>query len=142
MINKDRVLKLLVDLKDWKVEYINCIKEIENCNNEIVKKILLHSSRAYFLDFHILCEDYISILLKELNLYKISISAIEGMEIIEKNGMISKEFHDFYTVSRRFRNRLAHRYKLPSDDVLLSNLKDNFQLIGELEESIKDLIAR
>lgn len=139
MINKDRVLKLLVDLKEWKVEYLGCIKEIEKCNDETVKKILLHSSRAYFLDFHILCEDYISIVLKDLNLYKINISAIDGMEIIKDKERISSEFFNFYAFSRRYRNRLAHRYKLPSDEVLLDNLKENFHLIDELEESIKKL---
>lgn len=142
MINRDRVLKLLVDLKDWKVEYSSCIEEIENCKSETVKKILLHSNRAYFLDFHILCEDYISIMLKDLNLYKINISAIDGMELLMEKGKISKGFFEFYSISRRYRNRLAHRYKLPSDDVLLANFKDNFQFINELEESIKELSIR
>lgn len=32
-----------------------------------LKKVLYHSVRAYFLDFHILCEDYISINLKDIN---------------------------------------------------------------------------
>ena len=69
MINRDRVLKLLRDLKEWESDFVECTKSLENCNNDI-KKILYHSIRAYFLDFHILCEDYISISLKDLNKYK------------------------------------------------------------------------
>ena len=45
--------------------------------------------RAYFLDFHILCEDFISINLKELNKFKIGISAIEGMDILSEEEVIS-----------------------------------------------------
>ena len=138
MINRDRVLKLLRDLKEWESDFVECTKSLENCNNDI-KKILYHSIRAYFLDFHILCEDYISISLKDLNKYKIDISAIEGMEIIKDSNKISEEFFEFYSKSRRLRNRLAHRYKMPSDEELLLNLKDNIEGISELERAIKEL---
>lgn len=138
MINRDRVLKLLRDLKEWESDFVECTKSLENCNNDI-KKILYHSIRAYFLDFHILCEDYISISLKDLNRYKIDISAIEGMEIIKDSNKISDNFFEFYSRSRRLRNRLAHRYKMPSDEELLLNLKNNFQGISELEQAVKEL---
>lgn len=139
MINKDRVLKLLRDLKEWKSEFRECISSIERCD-ENIKKFLLHSVRAYFLDFHILCEDYISISLKHLNKFKVDISAIEGMEIIKNSSAISNNFFEFYTTSRRLRNRLAHRYKMPKDEELLLNLKNNLEYVDELEKSIKDLI--
>lgn len=138
MINRDRVLKLLRDLKEWESDFVECTKSLENCNNDI-KKILYHSIRAYFLDFHILCEDYISISLKDLNKYKIDISAIEGMEIIKDYNKISDEFFEFYSKSRRLRNRLAHRYKMPNDEELLLNLKNNFEGISELEQAVKRL---
>ena len=138
MVNRDRVLKLLKDLKEWESDFVECTKSLENCNNDI-KKILYHSIRAYFLDFHILCEDYISISLKDLNKYKIDISAIEGMEIIKDSNKISDEFFEFYSKSRRLRNRLAHRYKMPNDEELLLNLKNNFEGISELEQAVKRL---
>lgn len=138
MINKDRVLKLLRDLKEWKSDFTECTNSLEICNNDI-KKILYHSIRAYFLDFHILCEDYISISLKDLNKYKIDISAIEGMEIIKDSNKISDEFFEFYSKSRRLRNRLAHRYKMPNDEELLLNLKNNLEGINELEQVVKEL---
>ncbi|MBB6625459.1 hypothetical protein H7E67_18775 [Clostridium gasigenes] len=141
MINKDRVLKLLTDLNEWNIEYTECVKEIENNKNENLKKILYHSIRAYFLDFHILCEDYISINLKDLNKFKISLSAIDGMEIIKDSNRIGIDFLNFYATSRRLRNRLAHRYKLPSDEELLLNLKNNVKYILELQKSIKLLIS-
>lgn len=138
MINRDRVLKLLRDLKEWESDFVECANSLENCNSDI-KKILYHSIRAYFLDFHILCEDYISISLKDLNKYKIDISAIEGMEIIKDSNKISDEFFEFYSKSRRLRNRLAHRYKMPSDEELLLNLKDNLEEISKLEQAVKGL---
>ena len=138
LINRDRVLKLLRDLKEWESDFVECTKSLENCNNDI-KKILYHSIRAYFLDFHILCEDYISISLKDLNKYKIDISAIEGMEIIKDSNKISDEFFEFYSKSRRLRNRLAHRYKMPNDEELLLNLKNNLEGISELEQAVKRL---
>ncbi|MBU3105663.1 hypothetical protein [Clostridium gasigenes] len=141
MINKDRVLKLLTDLNEWNIEYTECVKEIETNKNENLKKILYHSIRAYFLDFHILCEDYISINLKDLNKFKISLSAIDGMEIIKDSNRIGIDFLNFYATSRRLRNRLAHRYKLPSDEELLLNLKNNVEYVLELQKSIKLLIS-
>ena len=139
MINRDRVLKLLGDFKEWESDFKECIDSLEKCDNNI-KKLLYHSVRAYFLDFHILCEDYVSISLKHLNKFKVDISAIQGMEIVKDSNKISDEFFEFYSTSRRLRNRLAHRYKMPKDEDLLSNLKNNLEYISELEQSIKELI--
>ena len=83
MVNHSRVVKLLEDYKEWKSECFECIEEINNNDNEKIKKMLFHSIRAYFLDFHILCEDYISISLKELNKFKIGIlSVIDRIPIL------------------------------------------------------------
>lgn len=140
MVNHSRVVKLLEDYKEWKVECFECIGEINNNDNDKIKKMLFHSIRAYFLDFHILCEDFISISLKELNKFKIGISAVEGMEIIKNSSYISEGFFDFYFISRKLRNRLAHRYKLPKDEELLINLKDNLKYIDELDKLIENLL--
>ena len=140
MVNHSRVVKLLEDYKEWKSECFECIEEINNNDNEKIKKMLFHSIRAYFLDFHILCEDFISISLKELNKFKIGISAIEGMEILKDSSCISDDFFHFYFISRKLRNRLAHRYKLPKDEELLLNLNDNLKSIEELESVIATLL--
>ncbi|NFG76800.1 hypothetical protein FC795_15165 [Clostridium botulinum] len=140
MINRDRIIKLLKDFKEWSIDFHECLNSLENCNDDILKKVLYHSVRAYFLDFHILCEDYISINLKDINKYKIDISAIEGMEITKENNRISRDFFNFYSVSRRYRNRLAHRYKMPKDEEILFNMKSNLKFIDELEVSIKNII--
>ena len=139
MINRDRVLKLLGDFKEWESDFNECTDSLEKCDNGI-KKLLYHSVKAYFLDFHILCEDYISISLKHLNKFKVDISAIQGMEIVKSSNEIIDEFLGFYSTSRRLRNRLAHRYRMPKDEELLSNLKDNLKYISELEQAIKELI--
>ena len=57
MVNHSRVVKLLEDYKEWKSECVECIEELNNNDNEKIKKMFFHSIRAYFLDFHILCED-------------------------------------------------------------------------------------
>lgn len=140
MINKDRVLNLLRDYKEWKNDFNECIDSLDLCIDDKLKRVICHSIRAYFLDFHILCEDYISITLKDINKYRIDISAIEGMEIIRENNRITDNFYQFYFVSRKFRNRLAHRYKVPSDEELIKNLKENMVYIEELEQAIKELV--
>lgn len=140
MANRDRILKLLKDFSEWKVEFLGCIDIINNIDNNKTKNYLLHGVRAYFLDFHILCEDYISIMLKELNKYKIDISAIEGMKIIRDEGKVTEEFYEFYVISRRLRNRLAHRYKLPSDNELMINIVSNINLINEFDNVLKGML--
>lgn len=142
MINRDRVLKLLRDYKEWYEDLGEAIEELEKCEDDKIKKLLYHSIRAYFLDFHILCEDYISISLKELKKYKVDISADDGMRIVKDSKMVSEDFYAFYSSSRRLRNRLAHRYKVPQDDDIYLNLKNNIKYIDELEESIKKLLNR
>ena len=139
MINRDRVLKLLRDFKEWEEDFKLASIKLEECEDADIKKLLYHSIRAYFLDFHILCEDYISIRLKTLKKFKVDISAIEGMEVIVSSEKISKELLDFYSTSRRLRNRLAHRYKVPKDEVIYLNLKENIKFIREIEEAIKEL---
>ncbi|MCB2289369.1 hypothetical protein LGK97_06265 [Clostridium sp. CS001] len=62
------------------------------------------------------------------------------MEIIKKSNNVSDNFMNFYITSRRLRNRLAHRYKMPKDEELLLNLKNNISYIDELEEGIKKYI--
>lgn len=142
MINRDRVLKLLRDYKEWYEDLGEAIEELEKCEDDKIKKLLYHSIRAYFLDFHILCEDYISISLKELKKYKVDMSADDGMRIVKDSKLVSEDFYDFYSSSRRLRNRLAHRYKVPKDDDIYLNLKNNIKYIDELEESIKKLLNR
>lgn len=139
MINRDRVLKLLRDFKEWEEDFKLASMKLEECEDKDIKKLLYHSIRAYFLDFHILCEDFISISLKLLKKFKVDISAIEGMEVIESSQKISKGLLNFYSTSRRLRNRLAHRYKVPKDEVIYLNLKENTKFIKELEEAIKSL---
>jgi hypothetical protein len=87
LINRDRVLKLLGDLKEWESDFKECIDSLEKCDDNI-RKFLYHSVRAYFLDFHILCEDYVSINLKYLNKFKVDISAIQGMEIVKSSNKL------------------------------------------------------
>ncbi|MFR1379767.1 MULTISPECIES: HepT-like ribonuclease domain-containing protein [Clostridium] len=41
---------------------------------------------------------------------------------------------------RKFRNRLAHRYKVLLDEELIKNLKENIICIEELEQAIKELV--
>ena len=140
MINRDRVLKLLRDFKEWEEDFKLASIKLEECEDADIKKLLYHSIRAYFLDFHILCEDYVSISLKYLNKFKVDISAIQGMEIVKSSNKISGGFFEFYSTSRKLRNRLAHRYKLPKDEELLLNLKENLKNIDELERVIENLL--
>lgn len=140
MINKDRIIKLIKDFNELESDIKECISTIEQYEDEKLKKLLYHSVRAYFLDFHILCEDYISINLKIMNKFKIDISAVEGMEILKDSNKITEGFFEFYIVSRRLRNRLAHRYKMPTDEELLISLKNNLSYFSDLKESIREYI--
>lgn len=140
MINKDRILKLVIDFNELESDIKECIVAIDRCEDEKLKKLLYHSIRAYFLDFHILCEDYISINLKISNKFKVDISAIEGMELLKNSNKITEDFFKFYITSRRLRNRLAHRYKMPADEELFVSLKTNLVYFTELKESIKEYI--
>ncbi|MGL4799897.1 MAG: HepT-like ribonuclease domain-containing protein [Cellulosilyticaceae bacterium] len=142
MINNDRILKLLLDLKEWEEEYQAGVEALSVSETEKMSKIISHSLRAYFLDFHIWCEDFISIYLKALKKFRIDLSAIEGMELLKDEGVVSETFYRFYASSRRLRNRLAHRYKLPGDGELIDNINDNHAILVELENALKDLLNK
>ena len=60
--------------------------------------------------------------------------------MLKKHKPVFHYFFHFYFISRKLRNRLAHRYKLPKDEELLLNLNDNLKSIEELESVIATLL--
>lgn len=55
------------------------------------------------------------------------------MELIKNSNILSTDFFVFYTASRLLKNEISTRYRIPSDEELLLNLKNNLEYILEFE---------
>lgn len=70
-MNKDRLKKLLYDLELEYKDIEESLKFIQvYSDNELLKKELSNSLKYKYLSMFILYEDFISMLLKEYNIYK------------------------------------------------------------------------
>ncbi|MBP3888365.1 MAG: DUF86 domain-containing protein [Cellulosilyticum sp.] len=105
-------------------ERVGDIKEfmsiIEKGNDGLGAKFILYGLKQIFMDFFITVEDFTSIMLKELKKYKIGMDMKQGLEILKVQHILDEEMFVFLNKSRLMRNRIAHRYKEPSKEELLT----------------------
>lgn len=85
----------------------------------------------------ILYEDFISMLLKEYNLYKIGITVDSAIKILNEKNVLSEELSNYLNSARLLRNRIGHRYKQPKVETLISFLNENVEIRNSLYLFIK-----
>ena len=83
-MNKDRLKKLLYDLELEYKDIEESLKFIQvYSDNELLKKELSNSLKYKYLSMFILYEDFISMLLKEYNIYKIGITIDSAIKLLK-----------------------------------------------------------
>ena len=141
-MNKDRLKKLLYDLE---LEY----KDIEESltfiqvysDNELLKKELSNSLKYKYLSMFILYEDFISMLLKEYNIYKIGITIDSAIKLLKDKNVLTDKFANYLNSARLLRNRIGHRYKQPKIEVLIEFLEENNDIKKEFLVFIKGFMS-
>ena len=122
-------------------ERVGDIKEfmsiIEKGNDGLGAKFILYGLKQIFMDFFITVEDFTSIMLKELKKYKIGMDMKQGLEILKVQHILDEEMFVFLNKSRLMRNRIAHRYKEPSKEELLTFIEKYRMDFEKILEIIK-----
>ena len=106
-------------------------------DNELLKKEISNSLKYKYLSMFILYEDFISMLLKEYNLYKIGITVDSAIKILNEKNVLSEELSNYLNSARLLRNRIGDRYKQPKVETLISFLNENVEIRNSLYLFIK-----
>ena len=70
-MNKEKLKKLIYDIESESKDIEDSLKLLENyLENDILRKEISNSLKYKYLSMFILYEDFISMLLKEYNIYK------------------------------------------------------------------------
>ena len=137
-MNKDKLKKLIYDMESENKDLEESLKLLENFrDNEVLKKELSNSLRYKYLSMFILYEDFISMLLKEYNLYKIGMSIDSAIKILKEKSIFSEELSNYLNASRLLRNRRGHRYKQPKIEALIDFINENKEVRYKMFEFIK-----
>ncbi|MBM6861508.1 hypothetical protein H9X78_13730 [Clostridium saudiense] len=137
-MNKDKLKKLIYDMESENKDLEESLKLLENFrDNEVLKKELSNSLRYKYLSMFILYEDFISMLLKEYNLYKIGMSIDSAIKILKEKSIFSEELSNYLNASRLLRNRIGHRYKQPKIEALIDFINENKEVRYKMFEFIK-----
>ena len=137
-MNKDRLKKLIYDLEIEEKDLEDSLELMKvYVNNESLKKEIANSLKYKYLSMFILYEDFISMLLKEYNCYKIGITVDLAIKLLKDKNIINEELSIYLNTARLLRNRIDHRYKQPKVEVLIEFLQENKDIRKELLIFIK-----
>ena len=137
-MNKDKLKKLLYDMESENKDIEESLKLLDSYSeNELLKKEITNSLKYKYLSMFILYEDFITMLLKEYNLYKIGITVDSAIKILNEKNVLSEELSNYLNSARLLRNRIGHRYKQPKVETLISFLNENVEIRNSLYLFIK-----
>ncbi|MCS4447708.1 hypothetical protein JTS91_02895 [Clostridium botulinum] len=95
-MNKERLLKIIEDMKECKSDIDECIDVLEKYkDNKIMIKLAKSSLRQLFVSFHTILEDLCSIVLKELKKFKVGITLSDSIKLLKDNNIIDKDTYIF-----------------------------------------------
>ena len=111
-MNKERLKKLIYDLDVTDSDINKSIRLIKKYSDDVEMIEELSNSLKYkYLSLFIIYEDFISMLLKEYNLYEIAMSVDKAIKKLKDKNYITEEQYSFLNSARLIRNRIGHRYK-------------------------------
>ncbi|MGL5086353.1 MAG: hypothetical protein ACRC68_11665 [Clostridium sp.] len=138
-MNKERLKKLIYDLDittrdlDKSIELIKKYSGQEELINEFS-----NSLKYKYLSLFIIYEDFISVLLKEYNLYEIGMSVDKAIRKLYAANYITQEQLNFLNAARLIRNKIGHRYKQPPVDAIVEFLESNKEVKLDINRLIKN----
>jgi uncharacterized protein YutE (UPF0331/DUF86 family) len=141
-LNKERLKKLVYDLDITTKDLTKSIELVKKHNmNEDLKDEFSNSLKYKYLSLFIIYEDFISMILKEYNLYEIGMSIDKAISCLNKRGYLKTEHFQFLNSARLIRNKIGHRYKQPSIEGVIEFLENNKITIEEIYDSIKGYLS-
>lgn len=140
MLNEDRLVKIIEDITEV-IEHLKECKTVLEESPEGKNTLFIEFGlKQIFVDFFIVVENLVSILLKEHKVFKIGIDMKESLRILNKKDIIYEELYLFLNEARMLRNRISHRYKEPSREELIEFINNNIDKFEEVTEVAKKYI--
>ncbi|MFD3155698.1 hypothetical protein ACFIJ5_02370 [Haloimpatiens sp. FM7330] len=137
-MNKERLKKLLYDLDATTRDLNKSIELIKKYNmNDELKDEFSNSFKYKYLSLFIIYEDFISMILKEYNLYEIGMSMDKAITILNRRGYLKVEYFKFLNAARLIRNKIGHRYKQLPVEGVIEFLDNNRTVMKEIYDFIK-----
>lgn len=140
-MNKERLLKIIEDMSEVIKNLKECKKVLQNDTKNNNTIFIEFGLKQIFVDFFITVENLTSLILKELQKYKIGIDMKASLIILKDNNIIDDYIYDFLNEARLLRNRISHRYKEPSRDELIEFVDNNFDSFDKIINIAKSLIS-
>ena len=142
-LNKDRLKKLLYDLNTETTDLNKSLILVKKYKNDEELKAEFSNSLKYkFLSLFIIYEDFISMLLKEYNEYKIGMSIDAALKTLYSKNYIDEVAYNFLHSARLIRNKIGHRYKQPSIETIITFIESNKSEINHINEIVKSYLAK
>lgn len=132
MMNTDRLYDIIKNIRQTMSLMDKAINVLDKTTDDSMKEIIMSSVKQSFLEYFILIENYTSLCLKELKLYKISDDMDKSLKKLYQNNIFSEDIYNFLNQYRKYRNRIAHVYKQPSTEEIILFINENRDKINEV----------
>lgn len=140
-MNKDRLKKLIFDLQTTTNDINKSLKLLPKvADDEDMKSELSNSLKYKYLSMFIIYEDFISMMLKEYNLFEIGMSVDKALRKLKEHGKISEEQYTYLNVARIIRNKIGHRYKQPSLEDIINSINSNNKIRNDFYKFIESYL--
>lgn len=140
-MNKERLRKLIYDLDITTNDIEKSIELLKKYMDNLELKDEFSNSLKYkYLSLFIIYEDFISMLLKEYNLYQIGMSVDNAIKKLKENNILNDEQGNYLNAARLIRNKIGHRYKQPSIDSIIKFLESSKNMQSEINQYIKGFL--
>ncbi|MGL4848874.1 MAG: hypothetical protein ACRC28_08070 [Clostridium sp.] len=137
-MNKERLYDIIKNERETVALLEKALERYKKVEDEDLKEIIKSAIKQSFLEYFILIENFTSITLKELKIYKISDDMEKGLKKLYENKILTEEQLLFLNKYRRYRSRIAHVYKQPSVEEIISFFEENREkVIGIIDIMVK-----
>lgn len=140
-MNKDRLKKLIFDLQTTTNDINTSLRLLQKVtDDEEMKSELSNSLKYKYLSMFIIYEDFISMMLKEYNLFEIGMSVDKALRKLKEHGKISEEQYTYLNAARIIRNKIGHRYKQPSLEDIINSINSNNKIRNDFYKFIESYL--
>ena len=138
-MNKERLKKLIYDLDITTRDLDKSIDLVKKYSNqeELIGEFS-NSLKYKYLSLFIIYEDFISMMLKEYNLYEIGMSVDKAIRKLHSANYITEKQLNFLNSARLIRNKIGHRYKQPPVESIVEFLESNEDVKLDINRLIKN----
>ncbi|MCY6957205.1 hypothetical protein [Clostridium brassicae] len=142
-MNKERLRKLIYDLDITTNDIGKSIELLKKyMDSPELKDEFSNSLKYKYLSLFIIYEDFISMLLKEYNLYQIGMSVDNAIKKLKENNILNDEQGNYLNATRLIRNKIGHRYKQPSIESIIEFLENSKNMQNEIYKYIKGFLTK